>query len=128
MRREVGVRIAGRDGKRMAVSIPGTRLPVAEPGTLFEAGITLPAENAAVEGADDVPEPEPVKVVAPAKKAEDGVQCISLTHALHIAKKDIVGAWDNGMSQVFNAKDRFRLKDAGLAEALEARGQIVVVK
>ena len=93
-----------------------------------EAGITLPAENAAVEGADDVPEPEPVKVVAPAKKAEDGVQCISLTHALHIAKKDIVGAWDNGMSQVFNAKDRFRLKDAGLAEALEARGQIVVVK
>ena len=93
-----------------------------------EAGITLPAENAAVEGADDVPEPEPVKVVAPAKKAEDGVQCISLTHALHIAKKDIVGAWDNGMSQVYNAKDRFRLKDAGLAEALEARGQIVVVK
>ena len=93
-----------------------------------EAGITLPAENAAVEGADDAPEPEPVKVVAPAKKAEDGVQCISLTHALHIAKKDIVGAWDNGMSQVFNAKDRFRLKDAGLAEALEARGQIVVVK
>lgn len=96
-----------------------------------DSGISLPEENAALEGADDLAIPEPVasvKVAAPAPKADDGVQCISLTHALHISKKDLVGMWDNGMSAVFNAKDRFRLKSAALAEALEARGQIVVVK
>jgi hypothetical protein len=95
-----------------------------------EAGITLPAESAALEGADDLTIPDPgasVKVVAPAK-SDEGVQCISLTHALHISRKDLIGEWDNGMSKVFNAKDRFKLKSAALAEALEARGQIVVVK
>lgn len=92
----------------------------------IKAGIEVPAQVA--EPAElEIPKVLAEPPTAAPPKADDSVQCISLVDGLHIDKRHLPGTNDDGMSAQFALKERFRL-NATLAETLEGRGMLVIVR